>query len=155
MKIFSDVSRARRPAQPRRASDLQPDEDICAVDVIHLGAVRHAKGSLPRDEVVSRTADLLGLLGNATRLKILLALRGRGENPPRELCVCDLAVVAGASKSLTSHQLRLLRTAGLVVVRRAGKLAYYRLAQGAAGELLGRALDVASAQGVRYRNGPR
>ena len=149
MKRFSDVSRARKTAQPRHSRELQPDQDICEVDVIHLGAVRHAKGSLPREEMVARTADLLGLLGNATRLKILLALRGRREGRPCELCVCDLAVVAGASKSLTSHQLRLLRTSGLVVVRRAGKLAYYRLAQGAAAELLGRALDVASVKDAR------
>lgn len=147
MKISSHVSRARYSAQPRHNAEPQPG-DICDVDVIHLGAVRHAKAALPGNEAVARTANLLGLLANATRLKILLALRGRGERRPRELCVCDLAVVAGASKSLTSHQLRLLRTAGLVSVRRDGKLAYYRLAEGSGAELLGRALEVASPRDV-------
>ena len=53
-----------------------------------------------------------------------------------ELCVCDLAAVTGASKSMTSHQLRLLRTAGLVLQRRAGKLVFYRLANESLSALL-------------------
>lgn len=85
-------------------------------------------------------AHLLAVLSNPTRLNILFALQP-GRAPPRpELCVCDLAVVTGASKSLTSHQLRLLRVAGLVHMRRDGKLVYYRLADGPTRALLGRAL---------------
>ena len=87
--------------------------------------------------------ELLSLLSSGTRLKMLLALRPSPRSPHPELCVCDLAAVAGVSKSLTSHQLRLLRTAGLVVARRAGKLAYYRLAQAPMAALLRDALDVA------------
>lgn len=81
-------------------------------------------------------ADLLALLASPTRLKILLALQPPHGDPPKELCVCDLAAVSGASKSLTSHQLRLLRTAALVTVRREGKLSYYRMADGPARDLL-------------------
>lgn len=130
-------------------AELPSARDICDVDVIHLGAVRHAKAALPEEEMVAWTADLLGLLANPTRLKILLALRGGRNRRSGELCVCDLAVVAGASKSLTSHQLRLLRAAGLVVARRAGKLVYYRLAEGSAADLLTRALEVASTRDAR------
>ncbi|PKQ14887.1 MAG: hypothetical protein CVT67_11930 [Actinobacteria bacterium HGW-Actinobacteria-7] len=45
-----------------------------------------------------------------------------------ELCVCDLAEVAGISQSGASHQLRLLRDRGLVAYRRDGQRAVYRLA---------------------------
>lgn len=130
--------------QARRRRPL-PDStlDTCDVNVVHLDAVRTARAILPPDAELARMTELLSLLSNGTRLKMLLALRPLPGTSPRELCVCDLAVVAGASKSLTSHQLRLLRTAGLVVARRAGKLAYYRLAQGPMAALLSDALDVA------------
>lgn len=114
--------------------------DACDVDVVHLDRVQEARAALTTDDRLVRLAAVLGLLSNVTRLKILLALQPNASGPRRELCVCDLAVVAGASKSMTSHQLRLLRTAGFVVQRRAGKLAFYRLAEGLATELLGSAL---------------
>lgn len=114
------------------------------MDVVHIGAVKAAMAALPAEELVARVADVLGLLSNATRLSILLALHSRrGERVP-ELCVCDLAVVARASKSMTSHQLRLLRTSGLVRQRRAGKLMYYRLADGPLSQLLDDVLSVAA-----------
>ena len=152
MKISSHVGRTqvsgtRGKPQPRRAGSPEVERDLCDVEVIHLDAVRQAKAALPRNEAVARVVGLLGLLTNPTRLKILLALRPRGTKRLDELCVCDLAVVSGASKSMTSHQLRLLRAAGLVTVRRAGKLAYYRLADGPAAGLLGEALKVVSAGG--------
>lgn len=106
--------------------------------MVHIAAVKAARAALPADSVVARASGLLGLLGNPTRLNILLALRARRPDQAAELCVCDLAVVARASKSMTSHQLRLLRTSGFVRQRRAGKLTYYRLAEGA----LSRVLDI-------------
>jgi DNA-binding transcriptional ArsR family regulator len=68
---------------------------------------------------------VLRLVGDVTRLRLLAALAS-GE----ELCVCDLALVLGAtvSQSGVSHALRALRHVGLVNYRKAGKVAYYRLA---------------------------
>jgi DNA-binding transcriptional ArsR family regulator len=116
---------------PKQLKGVKPSElDLCDVDVIHIAAVRKAVAALPDEHNVGRAAEVLGLLGNATRLKILFALGARGSEHAGELCVCDLAYVAHASKSMTSQQLRLLRTAGLVHQRRAGKLVYYSLAEG-------------------------
>ncbi len=42
------------------------------------------------------------------------------------MCVCDLAALLDVSESAVSHQLRLLRTMGLVVNRREGTVLYYR-----------------------------
>lgn len=67
------------------------------------------------------TADILGLLSDANRLALLVALLDG------ELCVCDLAAVTGLSESSTSHALRLLRAHRVVTVRRDGRMAYYRL----------------------------
>ena len=122
---------------------------MCDVDVVHLDAVIAARAALPDDSELARMAELLGLLSSPTRLKMLLALQPTMPGARQELCVCDLATVTGASKSLTSHQLRLLRAARLVAVRRFGKLAYYRLADGAAANLLKDALGVSLGRSPR------
>lgn len=66
-------------------------------------------------------AEVFKLLGDPTRVKLLDAL-SHGER-----CVCDLATLVDLSESAVSHQLRLLRTARLVKVRRVGRLAFYDL----------------------------
>jgi DNA-binding transcriptional ArsR family regulator len=71
--------------------------------------------------LVASVADVFKLLGDPTRVRILDALT-HGER-----CVCDLATLLGLSESAVSHQLRLLRGARLVRVRRAGRLAFYSL----------------------------
>lgn len=121
----------------------------CEVDVVHLDAVEAARATLPDDIGIAHIAELLALLSSPTRLKMLLALQPKARNRPAELCVCDLATVTGASRSLTSHQLRLLRASGLVEVRRAGKLAYYRLADGVARQLLANVLPMSRTSNVR------
>ena len=148
MNMSSYVRSTPRPRQASRSGRPNPTNsargvslDRCDVDVVHLGAVQASRRQMPGTDQVARVGELLSLLSNPTRLRILLALRSVTGAPERELCVCDLAVVAEASKSLTSHQLRLLRAAGLVVPRRRGKLVYYRLAGGAASGLI---TDVAS-----------
>lgn len=61
-------------------------------------------------------------LGDPTRLTVALALR-EGE----ELCVCDLAWIAGRADNLVGHHLRVLRAAGLARSRREGKIVFYTL----------------------------
>lgn len=142
MKTYSHVRRRGLQSQaPARSPATQ--RDTCEVDIVHLESVREAQAALPSQAGISTVADVLAVLSSATRLKMLLALQPAAPGPRRELCVCDLAMVVGASKSLTSHQLRILRSAGLVAVRRAGKLAYYRLAEGPGVDLLCDALRLA------------
>lgn len=133
----------------RPAASAGTDRDTCDVDVVHVGAVRDARAALPDDDGLGRVAELLALLSSPTRLKMLLALQPAARGRARELCVCDLAAVTGVSKSLTSHQLRLLRAAGLVAVRRSGKLAYYRLADLAAIGILRDALELSLRKATR------
>ncbi len=42
-----------------------------------------------------------------------------------EMCVCDLAVLLGMTKSAISHQLKTLREANLVKNRKDGKMVIY------------------------------
>ncbi|MHB9116535.1 MAG: ArsR/SmtB family transcription factor [Thermoleophilia bacterium] len=66
-------------------------------------------------------ADVFKVLADPSRVLILEALKEAGE-----LCVLHLADSVGMSQSAVSHNLRLLRHAGLVARRRHGRLVYYR-----------------------------
>jgi DNA-binding transcriptional ArsR family regulator len=64
---------------------------------------------------------------------MLMLLAGRGE-----VFVTSLAECSGRAQSTTSFQLGLLRRAGVVTSRRAGKRVYYRLGSPFAAEPLRR-----------------
>jgi DNA-binding transcriptional ArsR family regulator len=96
-------------------------DDLCQVRVIHTERLAAARDdALPSEEVV-RLSTLYKALGDPTRLQLLLGLRGG------EMCVCDLAALAGVSESAVSHQLRKLRDWVLVRNRREGQVLFYSL----------------------------
>lgn len=84
-------------------------------------ALEALKSKLLGGPTVDAVADVFRLLSDPGRVRLLDVL-SHGER-----CVCDLADVVGQSESAVSHQLRLLRAARLVRVRRAGRLAFYSL----------------------------
>ena len=84
-------------------------------------AIRQLRGALLAESVVGAVADVFRLLGDPTRVRLVDAL-SHGER-----CVGDLADLVGMTESAVSHQLRLLRAAHLVRVRRSGRLAFYSL----------------------------
>ncbi len=61
-------------------------------------------------------------LGDANRVRVLLALRDR------ELCVCQIVELLGLAPSTISKHMWILRQARLVESRKEGRWAYYRLA---------------------------
>ncbi|RKZ01396.1 transcriptional regulator [Candidatus Fermentibacteria bacterium] len=73
-------------------------------------------------EEVELLADLFSQTSDPTRLKILLFLLSG------EQCVCNISEMLDISVSAVSHQLRRLRTGGLVSRRKKGRHVYYRLA---------------------------
>jgi ArsR family transcriptional regulator, lead/cadmium/zinc/bismuth-responsive transcriptional repressor len=93
--------------------------DACDLHPHDLAALTALKTHLLQEGTVLAVADVFKLLGDPTRVRVVDAL-SHGER-----CVCDLASLIGISESALSHQLRLLRAARLVRVRRAGRLAYY------------------------------
>jgi ArsR family transcriptional regulator, lead/cadmium/zinc/bismuth-responsive transcriptional repressor len=96
--------------------------EACQTEHLHdTQALEALKTRLLNARTVDAVAEVFKLLGDPTRVRLVDAL-GHGER-----CVCDLAALVGLSESAISHQLRLLRTARLVRVRRAGRMAYYSL----------------------------
>ncbi|WP_270441912.1 ArsR/SmtB family transcription factor [Acidaminococcus provencensis] len=94
----------------------------CDCDVIHEEVVNEVKTKMQSKEDYVQLASLFKLFGDGTRLQILHALE------QSEMCVCDLAVLLGVTKSAVSHQLKALRLANLVKFRREGQIVYYSLA---------------------------
>jgi ArsR family transcriptional regulator, lead/cadmium/zinc/bismuth-responsive transcriptional repressor len=76
-------------------------------------------------------ADLFAVLGDPSRLALLLAIRGAGS-----ISVSDLAAATGLKASTVSHALRLLRVSELVVARRSGHTVRYSLGDSRANLLL-------------------
>ena len=87
----------------------------------HNEAIRSARKGLASEETIFGMAETFKVLGDQTRLKIVLALS------KQELCVLDISSVLGISESAISHQLRLLKSLRLVKQRKEGKLVFYSL----------------------------
>src|SRR3954467_13110111 len=85
--------------------------------------VAHARSRGLSSEDAGRLISLLSLLADPVRARILYAL-----DEVEELCVGDLALALGATEDAVGYALRLLRTAGLVATRKAGRVVYYRRA---------------------------
>lgn len=98
---------------------MKHSHDTCDTLFVHEDKVRIARKALPHDPVSARMAETFKVLGDTTRLKIVLAL-GR-----EELCVCDIASLLGMTDSAISHQLRVLKNLRIVKYRKEGKMAYY------------------------------
>jgi len=101
------------------SNDTNPD--LCEKQCLHLDRVEQVRGGMLTDEAAEGLAEIFGLLGDRTRVRILHALT------LGELCVCDISAVLGTTSSAVSHQLRLLRTAKLVKSRKEGKNVFYSL----------------------------
>ncbi|BBO67768.1 transcriptional regulator [Desulfosarcina alkanivorans] len=96
-------------------------EEVCDVRVVHLERVARARAEAIGEADLERLALTYKIMGDPTRLRIILALRGG------EMCVCDIAAYLGLSESAVSHQLRRLRELSLVSPRRDGQILYYSL----------------------------
>ena len=112
-----------KPAQPGKQPLSRSDAPNCEIHCpVHLDNLRQLQPELLSIAKAQRMAELLGVLADHSRLRLLSALASQ------ELCVCDLAAVAKMSESAVSHQLRILRTMRLVSYRREGRNVYYGLA---------------------------
>lgn len=97
------------------------EQDVCEItcqDEDKVQIVRQEINQSNHGEV----AKIFKALADETRVKIAYSLVIE-----EELCVCDVANVAGCSTATASHHLRLLRNLGLAKYRKEGKLAYYSL----------------------------
>ena len=107
----------KTPSAQSRASP-----PVCDCEVIHEEVVERVRKTMPKEEDFYDLADLYKMFADSTRVRILWALFRE------EMCVCDIAVLLGMTKSAISHQLRALRLANLVRYEKRGKEVYYSLA---------------------------
>ncbi len=77
---------------------------------------------LPNNDVLSELSDFFSVLSDSTRIKILSAIC------ITEMCVTDISEVLEINQTTVSHQLKILRSTGMVNMRRDGKIIYYSLA---------------------------
>ena len=101
------------------------------MEEVHRDDFEGVKNSLPDDEMLYDLAELYKIFGDTTRVKILYILfQG-------EMCVQHISELLIVSQSAVSHQLRILKGARLVRVRREGKTSYYSLADDHVREIIG------------------
>jgi len=98
------------------------DRLLCDCEVIHEDVVERVRSVMPESGDFHDLANLYKMYADFTRIRILWALSCE------EMCVCDLAVLMGMTKSAISHQLKSLRLSSLVKYVKQGKVVYYTLA---------------------------
>ena len=86
--------------------------------------------NMPSVENFQTLSDIFKQLGDGSRLRIFWLLCHCEE------CVVNLSAMVGMSSPAVSHHLKLLRAAGLIVNRRAGKAVYYTAANTQQAQLL-------------------
>lgn len=76
---------------------------------------------MPPEDKLYDLADFFKVFSDSSRIKLLYVLMDT------ELCVGEIAEIAGMSQSAVSHQLRTLKQMDLVKFRRDGKSIWYSL----------------------------
>jgi len=100
---------------------LEKRDGMEGLRVVHPDRLKSARSEASPDHELAALSVVYRVLGDPSRLKILMALRRD------EMCVCDLAALTGTSESAVSHQLRRLKDLALVRSRRDGQVVYYAL----------------------------
>lgn len=99
-----------------------PESIPCAEDH-DLAELQAAVGNaLLPDSSADRIAEIFSALADPTRVKII------GLLAEQELCVGDLCALLAMSQPAVSHHLRVMRNLRIVASRKAGRHAYYNLA---------------------------
>ena len=119
----------------KTVADKHIKEDACEVRVVHINRVNRARDEAIPDQEIDRLSQTYKVLGDPTRLKIVMALGGG------EMCVCDLAAFLDLTESAVSHQLRRLRDMSLIKKRREGQILFYSLDDDHVADLLAIGLE--------------
>ena len=85
---------------------------------------------IPNEKILTKMEELLNVASDYTRLKILYAIMDEDKS------VSTIVEEVGASQSLVSHQLKVLKKANLVATHKEGTKVFYKLADGHVNSLL-------------------
>jgi ArsR family transcriptional regulator len=97
--------------------------------------VKQVCSCMPNEDTLFDVAELFKIFGDSTRIKILYALL------EHDMAVNDIADVLGMTQSAISHQLRILKTSGLVRFTREGKSMVYSLADAHVSSILSKGME--------------
>ena len=114
-------------------------KDVCELYCFNEPVVTALRQSLPPAAEADEVVGFFAVLSARTRLLIICCLA-----QAEELCVCDIANALQMNVSTVSHQLRVLRHAGLVSFRQEGKMVFYRLRRPEVGRLVHSELERAA-----------
>ena len=84
-------------------------------------ALEKAKRIIPKDGECYKISGIFKALGDPNRLKVVKALTAG------ELCSSDVAQIVEMENSTVSHQLKYLKTSGIISSRKEGKFIYYKV----------------------------
>lgn len=92
-------------------------------NIIHLNKdiEQKIKDHLPNKKVCTKLAYFYSIFSDITRLKILVSLM------IAEMCVNDISQVLGLNQTTVSHQLKFLKSAGVVFSSRKNKFVFYKV----------------------------
>lgn len=85
---------------------------------------------VPQGEILEGVVCFFSVFADYTRVKILSALA------ISELCVTDLSRILEINQTTVSHQLRYLKSAGMVKCVRQGKIVFYSLVDDSINDVL-------------------
>ncbi len=90
---------------------------------------------VPRGDILEGVVCFFSVFADFTRVKILSALA------ISSLCVTDISRILEINQTTVSHQLRFLKSAGLVKSNRQGRIVFYHLANDAATDVIMKAIE--------------
>jgi ArsR family transcriptional regulator len=85
---------------------------------------------VPQGAILEGIVCFFSVFSDYTRVRILSALA------ISELCVTDLSRILGINQTTVSHQLRFLKSAGIVKCSRQGKIIFYSLTNDSINDVL-------------------
>ncbi len=109
-------------------------KQTCDCDATDAKVVDKIKEKLENEINASVVSNFFKVIGDETRLKILLVL---SENT---ICVNDIAVILNMTKSAVSHQLRVLKNSRHIKSVKVGKNVYYSIGDSHVVEILKQAI---------------
>lgn len=110
-------------------------ENRCDCKPKNIELVRKTRDSMPDYRKISDLSDFFKVMGDSTRLQLLIALQ------TGEFCVSDLSYLLNMTRSAISHQLKALKVAKLVKSRKDGKTVFYSLDDDHVREVLKKSLE--------------
>jgi DNA-binding transcriptional ArsR family regulator len=102
---------------------MNKTEETCIRGCANVNLINRSIQTLDKLQgQIKKTASILSLTGNDTRLKILLLIKNE-----EKVCVCDLSDILGISVSAISQQLRKLKEGNLLESYKEGQTIYYHI----------------------------